>query len=94
VNVFLGIGIAWTFAAFYWTGQGLEGLPVKEGTLTFSVIIFCVEACIAIIVLMFRRRYGGELGGPRKLKIASSLFFVFLWFFYLALSIAKAYCQI
>merc|ERR1719191_2526975 len=94
VNVFLGIGLAWTFAAFYWFNQGLPGLPVKEGTLTFSVIIFCVEALIAIVVLLFRRRYGGELGGPRGLKIASSLFFVFLWFFYLALSIAKAYCKI
>merc|ERR1712226_1218302 len=82
VNVFLGIGLAWSFAAFYWFNQGLPGLPVKEGTLTFSVIIFCVEALIAIVVLLFRRRYGGELGGPRGLKIASSLFFVFLWFFY------------
>lgn len=94
VNVFLGIGLAWSFAAFYWFNQGLPGLPVKEGTLTFSVIIFCVEALIAIVVLLFRRRYGGELGGPRGLKIASSLFFVFLWLFYLALSIAKAYCKI
>ena len=65
---------------------------VKEGTLTFSVVIFCVEAFIAICVLLFRRRYGGELGGPRGLKIASSLFFVFLWILYLALSTAKAYC--
>lgn len=94
VNVFLGIGIAWTFAAFYWQSQGLPGLEVKEGTLTFSVIIFCVEALIAIVVLLFRRRYGGELGGPRGLKIASSLFFVFLWLFYLAMSIAKAYCKL
>ena len=92
VNVFLGIGVAWTFAAFYWQSQGLGGLPVKEGTLTFSVVIFCVEAFIAVAVLLFRRRYGGELGGPRGLKIASSLFFVFLWVFYLAMSTAKAYC--
>ena len=94
VNVFLGIGLAWTFAAFYWTSQGEQGLAVKEGTLTFSVIIFCIEALVAILLLLFRRRYGGELGGPRGLKIASSLFFVFLWFFYLAMSIAKAYCKI
>ena len=94
VNVFLGIGLAWSFAAFYWTSQGEQGLAVKEGTLTFSVIIFCIEALVAILLLLFRRRYGGELGGPRGLKIASSLFFVFLWFFYLAMSIAKAYCKI
>lgn len=94
VNVFLGIGVAWTFAAFYWAGQedGPGGLEVKEGTLTFSVVVFCVEALCAIAVLLFRRRYGGELGGPRGLKIASSLFFVFLWVFYLGISTAKAYC--
>jgi solute carrier family 8 (sodium/calcium exchanger) len=94
VNVFLGIGVAWTFAAFYWAGMedGPGGLPVKEGTLTFSVVVFCVEAFLAVAVLLFRRRYGGELGGPRGLKIASSIFFVFLWVFYLALSTAKAYC--
>lgn len=95
VNVFLGIGIAWTMAAFYWAGQdGKIGLEVTPGTLTFSVVIFCVEALLAIAVLLFRRRYGGELGGPRGLKIASSAFFVFLWFFYLGASIAKAYCFI
>ena len=94
VNVFLGIGVAWTFAAFYWAGQedGPGGLEVKEGTLTFSVVVFCVEAMCAIAVLLFRRRYGGELGGPRGLKVASSLFFVFLWVFYLGISTAKAYC--
>merc|ERR1719420_2174800 len=55
VNVFLGIGVAWTFAAFYWAGQedGPGGLEVKEGTLTFSVVVFCVEAMCAIAVLLF-----------------------------------------
>jgi len=46
-------------AAFYWAGQdGKIGLEVTPGTLTFSVVIFCVEALLAIAVLMFRRRYG------------------------------------
>jgi len=100
VNVFLGIGIPWTFAAFYWVHKGEEGghpdgLEVKAGTLTFAVILFCVEACIAISILLLRRKYaGGELGGPRKIKIASSIFFIFLWVFYLAMSIAKGYCKI
>lgn len=94
VNVFLGIGIPWTFAAFYWQARGKAGLEVKAGTLTFAVSLFCFEAFIAILVLMARRRYGGELGGPRRLKIISSLFFIFLWVFYLSMSIAKAYCHI
>ena len=59
VNVFLGIGIAWTMAAFYWSGRdGKIGLEVTPGTLSFSVVIFCVEALLAIALLLFRRRYG------------------------------------
>ena len=46
VNVFLGIGLPWTFAAFYWMSKGELGLAVKPGTLTFSVILFCIEAFI------------------------------------------------
>ena len=44
-------------------------------------------------MLILRRRHGGELGGPRTLKIISSAFFVMLWLFYLGMSIAKGYCQ-
>merc|ERR1712106_560599 len=43
VNVFLGIGIAWTMAAVYWEAQGLA-FEVPVGSLGFSVTIFCIEA--------------------------------------------------
>merc|ERR1740123_2521426 len=43
VNVFLGIGIAWTMAAIYWESQGLT-FDVPVGSLGFSVTIFCIEA--------------------------------------------------
>merc|ERR1712222_88134 len=43
VNVFLGIGIAWTMAAIYWESQGLT-FDVPVGSLGFSVTIFCLEA--------------------------------------------------
>merc|ERR1712051_205416 len=42
VNVFLGIGIAWTMAAIYWESQGLT-FDVPVGSLGFSVTIFCIE---------------------------------------------------
>merc|ERR1719346_601999 len=43
VNVFLGIGIAWTMAAIYWEAKG-EQFVVPVGSLGFSVTIFCIEA--------------------------------------------------
>merc|ERR1712003_431775 len=62
VNVFLGIGIAWSMAAIYWEAQGKQ-FEVPVGSLGFSVTIFCIEALLAIIILMIRRNpsVGGEL---------------------------------
>merc|ERR1711982_58806 len=42
VNVFLGIGIAWSLAAIYWESQG-EQFVVPVGSLGFSVTIFCMR---------------------------------------------------
>merc|ERR1711899_369248 len=77
VNVFLGIGIAWSMAAIYWAAKG-ETFDVKVGSLGFSVTIFCVEALIAIMVLLLRRNpaVGGELGGPKAVKTVTSGLFV------------------
>merc|ERR1711923_566465 len=92
VNVFLGIGIAWTMAAIYWAAKG-ETFDVKVGSLGFSVTIFCVEALIAILTLLLRRHpaVGGELGGPKFFKTISSSIFVFFWVFYVAISAMEAY---
>jgi len=92
VNVFLGIGIAWTMAAVYWEAQG-EIFKVEPGSLGFSVTIFCIEALLAIIILMLRRSpvVGGELGGPKLFKTISSSLFVFFWCFYVAISALEAY---
>merc|ERR1711862_62653 len=69
VNVFLGIGIAWSLAAIYWESQG-EQFVVPVGSLGFSVTIFCIEAGLAILILVARRHpsVGGELGGPKLFK--------------------------
>ncbi|GBP22195.1 hypothetical protein EVAR_10705_1 [Eumeta japonica] len=92
VNVFLGIGVAWTVAAFYhWTkGRKFE---VQPGNLAFSVTMFCSEAVLAVLVLVLRRRksIGGELGGPKNIKILTSAFFFSLWLVYLTLSSLEAY---
>lgn len=70
VNVFLGIGVAWTLAAVVHWFRG-SVFRVDPGTLAFSVTVFCIEACISILILVIRRhRYiGGELGGPRKYQV-------------------------
>merc|ERR1712112_68247 len=92
VNVFLGIGIAWTMAAIYWESQGLV-FEVEPGSLGFSVTIFCIEALLAILILFMRRSpvVGGELGGPKLFKTISSAIFVFFWCFYVAISALEAY---
>ena len=95
MNVFLGIGVAWSIAAIYAEVNG-ELFEVPPGTLAFSVTVFVIEAAICICVLMVRRtrKVGGELGGPRKYRIPTSLFFTFLWLFYIIMSAMVAYCYI
>merc|ERR1712200_106350 len=92
VNVFLGIGIAWTMAAIYHEARGCAFL-VPVGSLGFSVTIFCIEALLAIIILFLRRNpaVGGELGGPKLWKTISSAIFVFFWCFYVLISALEAY---
>merc|ERR1712061_271292 len=92
VNVFLGIGIAWSMAAIYHEAQGNQ-FNVPVGSLGFSVTIFCIEALLAIIILMLRRNpaVGGELGGPKSAKTVTSGIFVFFWCFYVFISALEAY---
>nr|XP_031833672.1 sodium/calcium exchanger 1 isoform X2 [Nomia melanderi] len=92
VNVFLGIGIAWSIAAIYHACHG-ERFEVEPGNLAFSVTLFCTEACLVILVLLLRRTksIGGELGGPFVPKIVTSSILFFLWVFYLVMSTLEAY---
>merc|ERR1712080_325269 len=56
VNVFLGIGIAWTMAAIYHAAVGTKGgFQVPPGSLGFSVTIFVIEALLTILILFARR---------------------------------------
>ncbi|XP_059369855.1 sodium/calcium exchanger 2-like isoform X2 [Carassius carassius] len=95
VNVFLGIGVAWSVAAVYWAVQG-KRFYVDPGSLAFSVTLFTIFAFICMGVLLFRRRpsIGGELGGPRVSRLLTSLLFLGLWFLYILFSSLEAYCHI
>ncbi|CAJ1064803.1 sodium/calcium exchanger 2b isoform X1 [Xyrichtys novacula] len=95
VNVFLGIGVAWSVAAIYWKIKG-KPFVVDPGSLAFSVTLFTIFAFICMAVLLFRRRpsIGGELGGPRKSRLLTTLLFLGLWFLYILFSSLEAYCHI
>jgi len=96
VNVFLGIGLAWSVAAFYQAANG-SAFEVDPGTLGFSVLIFCIEALICIALMMFRRfnpNIGAELGGPKGWRMFTSCFCACLWFTYILLSSLQTYCHI
>ncbi|KAH8265604.1 hypothetical protein KR038_011605 [Drosophila bunnanda] len=93
VNVFLGIGLAWTIAAVYHSSHGMT-FNVEPGTIGFAVALFCGEALIAILLIMIRRWHkgiGAELGGPKVSKYISSAILVFLWVFYVIICILEAY---
>uniref|UniRef100_A0A8B9S5Y0 Solute carrier family 8 member A2 n=1 Tax=Apteryx owenii TaxID=8824 RepID=A0A8B9S5Y0_APTOW len=95
VNVFLGLGVAWSVAAIYWAAQGRD-FEVQTGTLAFSVTLFTIFAFVCISVLMYRRRphIGGELGGPRTAKLLTAALFLGLWLLYILFASLEAYCHI
>ncbi|KAM7377460.1 hypothetical protein PAMA_013984 [Pampus argenteus] len=96
VNVFLGIGVAWTIAAVAWRSKG-KTFKVDPGNLAFSVTLFTILAVVCVFILLYRRRAtvaGGELGGPRTCKAITSLVFVSLWLIYIMLASMEAYCHL
>jgi hypothetical protein len=65
---------------------------VPAGDLGFSVGIFCACACATLGTLVLRRRlYNCELGGPAGPAKNTAIFFTFLWFLYVIMSSMKAY---
>lgn len=96
VNVFLGIGIAWTIAAVYHKING-SIFEVDPGSLAFNVTLFCVEAVVALAFMQVRRYNKavlGELGGPLVWKLITIAIFVSMWVFYIILSSLQVYCII
>jgi len=120
VNVFLGLGLSWTIAAFYWelgepSAEWLAKVDVPggvyydiredihsmrrgshavfvvpAGSLWFNLMVFSTNALFALQHLFARRkRFGGELGGPRKGFMGqyfSGAFLLFQWFIYIGAS--------
>ena len=96
VNVFLGIGVAWSIAAIYHTANGGQ-FVVEGGSLGFSVLLFCILAVTCLSTMMWRRfnkNIGAELGGPQPYKRITSIFFALLWMSYIIMSALECYCYI
>lgn len=63
------------------------GFAVPAGDLGFSVSVFTVCAMTVLGVIILRRKlYNAELGGPPVLKRVTSVLFVGLWLTYIGLS--------
>lgn len=69
--------------------QGDGKFVVVGGDLALSVSLFSGLAVCCVVVLLLRRKFlGGELGGPARIKYATSGFLVFLWLVYVCVSAA------
>jgi len=72
--------------------KGQAVFVVKDQSLAFSVIVFCVCATTCLSILSLRRTwFGGELGGPEPAAKATAGVFVSLWLTYVILSIIYVY---
>mmetsp|Transcript_137900 Transcript_137900/g.344236 ORF Transcript_137900/g.344236 Transcript_137900/m.344236 type:complete len:1359 (+) Transcript_137900:128-4204(+) len=115
VNVFLGVGLPYTWAALYWDNEGITpewrertwkgqtfqklfeseypegGFIVPAESLGFSVLVFTACALVAIALLVLRRKaYGGELGGPKHSQMRDSAILASLWVVFIVVSVVKS----
>ena len=62
-------------------------------SLGFSVALYCGLAAVAIVVLLLRRSkaVGGELGGPMKYRIPTSLLFLLCWLIFVLVYSLQVY---
>lgn len=67
------------------------GFMVPADSLGSSVAVFsaCAITCLAMLVIR-RKLYGGELGGPRNAAMRDATIFVCLWFVYILFSIIQS----
>ena len=95
INVFFGIGLAWTLAAVKNAIDGNE-LHIREGSIGYTLTIYFAFAVMAIAILMIRRfsLIGGELGGPLVGRIATVMLFFTFWISYVSMSALDSYCLI
>ncbi|KAD3338175.1 hypothetical protein E3N88_33696 [Mikania micrantha] len=91
VNIYVGIGVPWLIDTAYNLIAYGEPLRIKNAEgLSFSLLIFFSTSVGCISVLVLRRLvFGGELGGPRVWAWITCVYFMLLWFVFVALSSLK-----
>ena len=94
VNVFLGIGVAWTLAASYHAINGTQ-FRVEVGSLASSVSLFLVGSTLVFALLQWRRYnplVRAELGGPLPYKLIAASVMIMTWILYITYCTLVAYC--
>ncbi|XP_038067860.1 sodium/calcium exchanger 2-like isoform X3 [Patiria miniata] len=95
VNVFLGLGIPWIISVMYNLATKKGPFRIEQGNLFMSVLLFTGIGTLCIIILIMRRKlFGGELGGPKITKHLSGAFLAILWLVYVTIMCLKAYTVI
>ncbi|KAI4798002.1 hypothetical protein KUCAC02_024709, partial [Chaenocephalus aceratus] len=96
VNVFLGIGLAWSVAAIYWHMKG-KPFVVEAGSLAFSVTLFTQSSPSWPSRCCFTGAAPTSEGNWVVRGVtdwATSAFLFGLWFLYILFSSLEAYCHI
>lgn len=94
VNVFLGVGLAWTVGSVYHKINDTH-FCIFSGSLGFSVVLFAVFSVVWFAILSIRRVVvGGEIGGSGCIKYCTIITFVSMWFIFILLAGLVAYGKI
>ena len=96
-NVFIGLGLPWTIACFYYwgkTGEATYSLGRYEAAdIAFAVVLLIFISIIVFITLFIRRYSGdrGELGGGECSKFTTGFCFIMVWILFVILNTANSY---
>lgn len=92
VNVFLGMGLPYLFAAYWNEYVEEQDYSTPSGDMALAVSLFLITSVLCFLVLGIRRKFvGGELGGPAKTKYLSAIYLCVLWVVFVIILSMKVY---
>nr|CAH8825060.1 unnamed protein product [Trichobilharzia regenti] len=91
VNVFLGVGLPWLISAINAKVKGKQYCISSENILeAISFYLICAFLCLGMLIIR-RKIYDGELGGPMCAKLISGISLILLWITYVLLLSLESY---